>query len=66
MSMKYCTEYIQGTQGSQYKFRMMEISCEDPTYEFRDSQSLLFNASLYALILEKKSNVPRDSNINFT
>jgi len=35
---------------------MMEISCEDPTYEFKDSQSVLFNASLYALIQEKKSN----------
>ena len=41
--MKQATEYVKGFR---YKFRMMGIPVEDPTFIFGDNQSLLANTAM--------------------
>jgi hypothetical protein len=51
-AMKQCTEYVRGLR---YKLRMMDISCEEPTFVYGDNQSVLFNTSIPESTLKKKS-----------
>ena len=51
--MKQCCEYLRGLR---YKLRMMGIPVNNPVFTFGDNQSVLWNTSVPASMLKKKSN----------
>ena len=52
--MKQATEYVKGFR---YKFRMMGIPVEDPTFIFGDNQSVLANTTMPESMLKKKTQI---------
>ena len=52
IAMKQCCEHVHGLR---YKLRMMGISCDDPTFIYRDNQPVLANTTVPDSMLKKKS-----------
>ena len=50
--MKQATEYVKGIC---YKYRMMGIPVEDPTFIFGDNQSVLSNNTMTEFMLKKET-----------
>ena len=51
--MKWCIEYVCGLR---FKFRMMGILYEGPSYVYGDNQSVLKKGSMPDSVLKKKYN----------
>lgn len=51
-AMRLCCEYVRGLR---YKFQMMVIPCDYPTFIFGDNKSVLANSTIPQSMLKKKS-----------
>ncbi len=52
-AMKQAVEYVQGLT---YKSRMFDVPCEEPTFVYGDSKSVLSNMTVPSSMLKKKMN----------